>query len=138
METALIVREEYWDMVIEQCTSIKGITLTDSQRQTLIDWYERTVLIIQDCVEKIIEKFVIFIKNMPNVLMNLSDALRKLREIFDDLDLSDCDYDKVIDRIERRCFQLRADRFIRENQYYHNCFKVMKLNHNIKQKRQLY
>lgn len=130
METALIVREEYWDMVIEQYTSIKGITLTDSQRKTLIDWSERIVSIVQDCVEKIIEKFVIFIKNMSNVLMNLSDALRKLREIFDDLDLSDCDYDKAIDRIERRCFQLRTDRFIRENQYYHNCFKIYKQKYN--------
>ena len=129
-ETGLIVREEYWEIVIATCEEIRGITLTDSQRKTLIDWSERTVSIVQDCIEKIIEKFVIFIKNMSNVLMNLSDALRKLREIFDDLDLSDCDYDKAIDRIERRCFQLRTDRFIRENRYYHNCFKIYKQKYN--------
>lgn len=130
METALIVREEYWDRVIVTCEEIRGITITDSQRKTLIDWSERTVSIVQDCVEKIIEKFVIFIKNMSNVLMNLSDALRKLREIFDDLYLSDCDYDKAIERIERRYFQLRAGRFIRENRYYHNCFKIYKQKYN--------
>lgn len=137
METGLIVREEYWDRVIATYEEIRGIALNDSQRKILIDWLERTASIVQDCVEKIVEISALFIKNMSNTLMNLSDALQKLREIFDDLDLSDCNYDEAIDRIERRCFKLRADRFIRESRYYHSCFKIMKLNHCIKQKRQL-
>lgn len=137
METALIVREEYWDMVIEQYTSIKGITLTDSQRQTLIYWSERTVNITNECVERIVEKIVPLIKNISNVMIDLSNALQKLRNIFDELDLSGCDYEKAIDRVERRYFGLRVSRFIRESRYYHSCFKIMKLNHCIKQKRQL-
>lgn len=137
METGLIVREEYWDRVIATYKEIRGIALTDSQRQTLIYWSERMANIINECVERIVEKIVSLIKNISNVMIDLSNALQKLRNIFDELDLSGCDYEEAIDRVERRCFGLRASRFIRESRYYHSCFKIMKLNHCIKQKRQL-
>lgn len=131
MCTALVVRDQYWQSVLDfQCkmANIEPIKLDEVRRikNVIILWAEevgkairRVLDIIWDAIGEIAIVFEDTVEKTLASLQRLWDECHI--EPFDDPDI-------ILDKLENRFMYLHQQQSIREQQYYRNCFKLAKMH----------
>ena len=121
----IVDRDKYWDDALRIQLEIKGIHLSEKQRQDIEDAIVKISITVQEAVEKIMKAILVLVEELKPVMDEARYALNKLAEelrfIKEELDF---------DSPKERCYPLKP--FTKENQYFHNCFKLSKLNYNIR------
>lgn len=128
MCTALVVREEYWDKQFRICANLCGIDLGDLQLNVIKfykDYYNDTMISVKKLIEACIKAFVAF-KN------TLKETIEILSELFKSCEVTSKDSsDVVCDKLENRMMCINRQECIKQEQYYKEYFKAVKINYNI-------
>lgn len=128
--TALVVYEDWQELQAKQQMKMMlqrhGITMSDEQLERLNVWINEVKEVICRAADVLTEMF----KKLSEVLEpTLRCVANSLKEFFDNLDLNSYnDNDTVLMKHYNKCDYLHTNRYIAQNQYYNNQFKLARMH----------
>ena len=128
--TALVVRDQYWEQYKINWLAIRGIkmpagvTTEDLERvwDMVAGAIQRAVEAIKKVVDALVEEFV-------PVVQCAADIVGRLRQLFDDANVSSNDLpDIIVDKFHNHFNYLENKRWIKERQYYDRQFQLVRMH----------
>lgn len=133
MCTALVVREDYWRDYLWRETQLRGINVIRIQYVKMHKYLVEVAENAAEVTKKVLDAFKEAMNEVFIIVRdNLLDLINKITSFVDVLELEPFDdFGTVYDKIEARAVYLNRKESIRREQYYHDCFKLVKINYNI-------
>lgn len=131
--TALVVREDYWQGVLDFQCRIRGI-----QTMTLdeLERCKNIIIHLAELASKAIRQLIDVMAQFANELVivvkdTLSETIAALSRFMDELEPSD-DYNTILNKMKNRWMYVQEQKAIKERQYIKNCFKLARMHPCIK------
>ena len=130
--TSLVVRDDYWQSVLERECHIRGIRVMKIYElrkycDLILHFSEATFEVIAQAFNQIIDALAEFAREAVEVF---SETLKKF---MNECDIRRCDDAMtILDKFENHYLYLQRKQAIQEREYIKNCFKLARVHHCIR------